>query len=648
MKTITISFLIGCCCLAAYGETWTAVSPDGRIELTVRGDKEADYRVAVDGKMVIAPSPIGMRFDKGEIPGRETLIAGGAAASVAEEIRPVVPEKRAVIPDVYTALTLECAGGHGILFRVYNDAVAWRFRSAFDGPVKVLAETASFELPADCTIRRTSAKGFEMSFESAYTVQPVSEFVPGKLAFAPLMAETEAAALVITEADLDAYPGMFLTRHEKNKRRLTGVFAPYPEKEAPQADRYIRVRKRADYLAEGDGSRVWPWRVIAIAERQADLIENDIVFRLAPPLAIEDASWIKPGKVAWDWWNALNIHDVDFEAGTNIATWKYYLDFAARHGIAYIILDEGWSNTRDLFDRKIDLGELARYGKEKGVGLILWCVWSTLDAQLEKALADFEALGISGVKVDFMDRDDQKVVEFYHRLAKATAEHHLLLDFHGSYKPTGLRRAYPNLITREGVLGLEYSKWSDDSDPEYCVSIPFIRMLAGPMDYTPGAMNNAQKANFRPIMNRPMSMGTRCHQLAMFVVYESPLQMLCDTPNAYEANPDCLEFLKAVPTTWDETVALDGKAGEFAAVARRKDGVWYVGAMTNWDARDLKLALSFLEEGAWVADCYADGVNAHRIGIDYTREEQPVKAGDILDIHLAPGGGWAAKISPAP
>ncbi len=631
---------------SSMAEVWKAASPDGNIALTVEAGRGITYSVAVKGKEVISPTEIGMAFDKGAIAG-DVRVDSATTEEVSAEIRPAVPEKRAVIPDIYTALTLHVDGGHQLSFRVYDDAVAWRFATAFEGPVKVLSETAAFSLAGDYTLVRTSTKRLESSFESPYTHELVSEFEAGALSFAPLLVDAGDVTLVITEADLDSYPGMFLSRSEESARTLEGIFPRYPKRENAVGDRHVRVLLREDWLAQTEGKRTYPWRVIAIAEDQGDLIANDVVYRLGPDLALSDTSWIQPGKVAWDWWNAWNISGVDFKSGCNIETWKYYVDFAARHGIEYIILDEGWSDTRDLFSRKIDLEDLANYGKEKGVKLILWCVWCTLDQQLDKALADFERLGIAGVKVDFMDRDDQKMVEFYHKLAAATAKHHLLLDFHGAYKPTGLRRAYPNLITREGVFGMENSKWSDKSDPEYCVSIPFIRMLAGPMDYTPGAMNNAQKNNFRPISNRPMSLGTRCQQLAMYVVFESPLQMLSDTPDAYEANQDCLEFIAATPTTWDDTVALGGSVGEYVAVARRKGKEWFIGVMTDWSPRELTLDLSFLPKGTWEADCFADGVNADRIGTDYKRTKQPLTSDSQLKVVLAPGGGWVARLTQA-
>ena len=388
--------------------------------------------------------------------------------------------------------------------------------------------------------------------------------------------------------------------------------------------------------------------MLVVANDDRGLIDTDIVYRLASDNAIGDTSWIRPGKVAWDWWNANNLFGVPFEAGINTETYKHYIDFAAKYGLEYVILDEGWYPLGDLMSvvPAIDMNALSAYAKQKKVGLVLWVIWKTLDEQMQPALDRFAAWEVKGIKVDFMQREDQWMVNFYERTAREAAKRHLLVDFHGAYKPTGLYRTFPNVLTSEGVKGLEQSKWSEDASPDNAVTWPFIRGLAGPADYTPGAMINAAKPDFRPVNRRPMSQGTRCQQLAMYVVYESPLQMLSDSPSNYEREPDAMAFLKAVPTVWDETRVLDGKVGEYVLLARRRGKDWYVGAMTSWTARDLKVNLSFLGDGRFTADTYRDGVNAHRVGIDYVREERSVESTDLLAIHLAPGGGWAARIVP--
>jgi alpha-glucosidase len=387
--------------------------------------------------------------------------------------------------------------------------------------------------------------------------------------------------------------------------------------------------------------------VVAIAPKDGDLITNQMIYLLSDPCKIEDPSWIRPGKVAWDWWNYNNVYNVPFEAGINTETYKYYIDFAADYGIEYIILDEGWYELGDLtaINPDIDMQELLDYGRQKGVGIILWVVWKTLDDQLEEVMPLFEAWGIAGLKVDFMQRDDQWMVNYYWRIAEESAKRKFLVDFHGSYKPAGLHRTYPNIITREGVRGLEWSKWGDKATPGMAVTLPFIRMFAGPMDYTPGAMINATKKDFQPVFARPMSQGTRAHQLAMYVVFESPLQMLADNPTHYRNEPDCMEFLSKVPSVWDETVVLDAKLGQYIVLARRSGHEWYIGAMTNWSERDFEIELSFLGDHRYELTEFRDGPNAHRNAQDFVKESQLVDKEKSIKIHLAPGGGWAAILA---
>jgi len=403
----------------------------------------------------------------------------------------------------------------------------------------------------------------------------------------------------------------------------------------------------ADYIAVTKGTRTLPWRVIGIAEKDGDLLTNQLIYLLAKPSQVRDTSWIKPGKVAWDWWNDWNVYNVDFKAGVNTETYKYYIDFAAKYGIPYIILDEGWYRNGDVLDvvPAVNMEELTGYAKQKNVGVILWVLWNKLDDQLEKALDQYAKWGVKGVKVDFMQRSDQKLINYYHKVSRETAKRKMLVDFHGDQKPATMVRTWPNLISTEGVRGMEWSKWSAETDPDHDVTLPFTRMFLGPMDYTPGAMLNAQKHMFRGINDRPMSQGTRCHQLAMYVVFESPLQMLSDSPSNYLREPEMMEFLAPVPTEWDETKVLDGKIAQYVAVARRNGKDWYVGAMTNWSARELDIDFSFLPEGTFSLQAYQDGVNADRMGSDYKMSKAQVNRGTKLKIGLAPGGGWAGRIT---
>jgi alpha-glucosidase len=453
--------------------------------------------------------------------------------------------------------------------------------------------------------------------------------------------------VVILEADLEDYPGMYLNINQTRKG-LMGVYAPYPL-EAQLGGfggiNYIPT-KRTDYIAKTSGTRSFPWRAIAISRSDKELLNNDIVQKLASPSRIADASWIKPGQVAWDWWNDWNISHVDFKAGINTPTYKYYIDFAAANKIPYIIMDGGWSEMLKLTKvvPAINLQEILDYGKQKGVDVILWASWYAVTQQKDTIFPLYAKMGVKGFKIDFVDRDDQVAVASLYEIAKTAAKYHLLVDYHGVFKPTGLQRTYPNVIGYEGVKGLENYKWAIEDQPRYVTSIPYIRMMAGPMDYTPGAMRNATKENFRPIGANPMSQGTRCCQLAMYVVFEAPLQMLSDNPTTYMKEQECTDFITNVPTTFDETVPLDGKVGEYVALARKKGDVWYVGAITNWDARNVTLDFSFLGEGTYQATVFKDGVNADRDATDYKKEVVKILSADKLIIQLSPGGGWAARI----
>lgn len=627
-------------------------SPGGRIEVRVELKNQITYSVYFDSKEIISPSPISLTINDNVVLGRRPVLENASRTKVDEKILPPVKEKRAVIFDRYNQLNLKFRGNFGVIFRVYDDGVAYRFYTGYRVPIKVRAEEATFTFPENYSVYFPFTKSLHTSFESNYTYLPLKDIGGQRFGFTPVVVDIpNGPKVAITDVDVDNYPGMFLTGNDQGLPRLVGKFAPYPaeEKLRENSDRELEVVKEADYIAETRGSRVYPWRLIVLAEKDADLINTDIVYRLSPPLELKDTSWIKPGKVAWDWWNANNIFGVNFKSGINTETYKYYIDFASRYGIEYIILDEGWSDPADLFkvNPEINLEELASYGRQKNVGLILWCVWLTLDKQMDRALDYFQRIGIKGIKVDFMDRDDQKMVNFYRRCAAAAAKRRLIVDFHGAHKPVGLRRAFPNILTKEGVLGLEYSKWSNQVTPEHDLLIPFIRMLAGPMDFTPGAMRNAQEKQFRPVFDVPMSQGTRAHQLAMYVVYESPLQMLCDSPSAYLKEPEIMDFLAKVPTVWDETKVLDARIGDYVVVARKNGETWYLGAMTDWTSRQLEVKLDFLESGKeWAAEIWQDGPNASRYASDFLKVTQKVTPGQVLKLNLAPGGGAAIRFVP--
>jgi alpha-glucosidase len=628
-------------------------SPDGVITVKIEAGAKLKWSVMHDGQQIILPSAISLQLEDGEVLGDNSTIINTQKEEI-NKIIAAINYIKANIPDNYNQLTINFKGDYGVIFRVYNDAAAYRFFTKKKGEVIIKNEEANFNFAGDYETFMPfmwdyrDNKIFNSSFEALYHEITFSQFPKDSLAFLPLLVDVgNNKKVVITEVDLEDYPGMYMNINETQKG-LKGVYAPYPL-EAKLGGfggiNYVPT-KRADYIAKTKGTRNFPWRVVVISKSDKELLGNDIVQKLASPPRFTDISWINPGQVAWDWWNNWNISHVDFKAGINTLTYKYYIDFAAANKIKYIIMDGGWSKLNELKKSipEINLQEIIDYGKQKGVDVILWASWYYVTQQMDEVFPLYSKMGVKGFKIDFVDRDDQVAVESIYKIAKKAAEHHLLVDFHGMYKPTGIQRTYPNVIGFEGVKGLENYKWAIEDQPRYIVTIPYIRMLAGPMDYTPGAMRNANKANFRPINDNPMSQGTRCQQLAMYVIFEAPLQMLSDNPTIYMKEQECTDFITKVPTTFDETVPLDGKVGEYTAIARRKGDTWFVGAMTNWNPRDLTLDFSFLGDGTYNVVVFKDGVNADRDGTDYKKEIIKISSGDKLNIQLAPGGGWAARI----
>ena len=631
---------------AQSGKSYQVKSPDGNINIKITEGAAISWSVKYGDTEIITPSEISLSLYNGGILGKNTIVKKIAATSVNESISTPIYKKDNV-SDNYNQLKLTFKGDYGLIFRAYNDGVAYRFFTMKKGEITILNEEANFNFKDDdkaflpfVNDYRNRDK-FNTSYEAHYDVLNLSAIKKDTMAFLPvLIDEGNNKKAVVLEADLQDYPGMYLTPGEGNN--LHGVFAPYPAKEHVKGLNYV-VDERANYITKTNGTRSFPWRVVVISTEDRQLADNDMMQRLAAPSQITDYSWIKPGKVAWDWWNDWNISHVDFKSGINVPTYKYYIDFAAANKLEYIIIDEGWSDDHDLNISKLDVQQIVDYGKQKNVSVILWSTWYAITRDTESLFTKFEQMGIKGFKIDFIDRDDQKTVSSLYEIAKKAAAHHLLVDYHGMYKPSGMQRTYPNIINAEGVKGLENMKWGTDNQPGYDVSIPFIRMMSGPMDYTPGAMRNATKDAYRPINSNPMSQGTRCHQLAEYTVFEAPLQMLADNPTAYMREQESTDFIAAVPTTFDATVSLDGKVGDYVSIARKKGTTWYVGAMTNWDSREITVDLSFLGDGTYKATVFEDGVNASRDGTDYVKKVITVTAKDKLTAKMASGGGWAAR-----
>ncbi len=634
-------------CIAAVvsAKDYKVTSPDGKLVLAVTKDSQFSWKATYEGKDLLASGNTSMELTTGTLPALKDRIRKASVKKITETIRPVVPTKRSEIASVCNQLELVFSSGTIIEFRVFDDGFAYRFRTAIDGEITVLNETADLAFPGGTHSFYPLEESFMSHNERTYISSLADTLGEKHLASLPALFQVSGTDVLITEAGIEDYPGMWLRGNMNGK--FTGVWPKYPESEELRQDRNLFVTKTKPFIALTTGTRTFPWRAFVVAKNDSKLAENDLVLKLAAPCKIEDTKWIKPGQVAWDWWNANNISGVDFRAGINNETYKYYIDFASANGIEYIILDEGWYVLGDVMKLvpEINVEELCRYAESRNVGVILWVVWNSLWDKIDEALPLWEKWGVKGIKVDFMQRDDQKIVNFYQEAIEKSAKHHMLIDFHGAYKPDGINITWPNALTREGVKGMENNKWSRDINPDHDVTLPFTRMVAGPMDYTPGAMVNMDSANFTPKFTRPESQGTRAHQVALYVVFESPLQMLSDTPTNYIKEPETTGFITKIPVVWDDIKVLDARVGDYLLLARRSGREWYIGALTDWKSRDLDLDLSFLPAGNYKMEIFQDGINADRHAEDYKHMAVTVRSGEKMKIHLAPGGGYAAIIT---
>ena len=687
MKKHLLLLLFCCLLLNLSAQKEQLYSPDGKllvkVEISSGGLQYSVFTTDRESIPFLKPSNIGLELDNGKVLGHNPKLVKTEKRTVNRKVASPFYRK-AEIADNYNELILKFKGNYQVVFRAYNSGIAYRFVTSFKDSLTIAHEIAEFNfsdsypememgrfigtttiLPYVNTQPTTNgdfSTQFCTSFENTYTKTPLTEMEDNRIAFLPVLVAQDyfpgdfglnpkPRFAVITEADLHDYPGMYLKHTEGNS--MIGYFAPLPktwEQGGHNNLQYV-VKERENFIAKTAGTRTFPWRVIAITTEDKDLADNDLVYLLSEPSKVADISWIKPGKVAWDWWNNWNIWGVDFKAGINNETYKYYIDFAAEKGIEYVILDEGWAVNKqaDLFQvvPEIDLPILVKYAESKGVGIVLWAGYAAMDKEMERVCQHYSEMGVKGFKVDFMDRDDQIVVNFYERMAAMAAKYHLFIDFHGAYKPTGLSRTYPNVLNYEGVFGLEQCKWVDSKTDMvgYEVTIPFIRMLAGPMDFTQGAMRNAAKWCYFPSWNEPMSQGTRCRQLAEYVIFDAPFAMLCDAPTAYMQEPECTEFIAKVPTVWDETRILDGKVGEYIVSAKRKGDTWYIGTITDWNARTIEINLKDLGITSGTVTMFVDGPNAHRKGVDYQKKTMTVPTDSKLSVDLAPGGGAAIHVS---
>ena len=616
--------------------------------------------LAIAPLSVYAQKTYELKLTDGTAFGIDPKVKKVSRRTVNEMIYPPIYKKKS-IENQFNELTVDFKGGYSLVFRAFEDGAAYRFVSNLKKPFMVESEQATFCFPSDPKVFVASPKGrmnegkkdpFYSSFQNTYLETALSAWDKEQVAFLPVLVEGKnQKKICITEADLLNYPGMYV-KHGNSGNSFEGIFAAYPKTVVDEV-RGLKgvVKSREPYIAKVEGATAFPWRVMVISKNDMELLCSDMVYKLATPAQFTDFSWIKPGKVAWDWWNDWNIYNVDFRAGINNETYKYYIDFASKCGIEYVILDEGWAvpGKADLFQivPEIDMKGLISYAKNKNVDLILWAGYRAFEKDMDNVCKHYAAMGIKGFKIDFMDRDDQCVIDFNRKAAETGAKYKLLIDLHGTSKPTGLQRTYPNTINFEGVHGLEELKWAEPGTDQvvYDVTVPFIRMVAGPMDYTQGAMNNANKKNFNAVYTEPMSQGTRCRQLALYAIFDSPINMLCDAPTNYLKEEECTKFIAGIPTVWDKTIPLAGKVAEHIIMARQHGNTWYVGGLTDWNERDVEVDLSFLGKGDFKAEIFKDGINSDRVGKDYKREEMRVSADKKLKLHMVPGGGFIIKIT---
>lgn len=659
MKRFTLLFVAFCTFLSACSTngSYVVTSPDGRLSVVVTVDNGTTYSVALDGKTVLFPSAVALRLEDG------SMIGGGKVRGVDRDSYcgsvATALYFREQIEDCYNSMLIRYNDDSAIEFRAYNEGVAYRFVTDRDEPFTVQDEVAAFDFgePHNCWIAYNNLTGtksdkYFTSFENRYNYLPINQIDGSRLAFTPVVVNVDGVKVCIAESDVENYPGMFIANGDGDYI-LDGTFAPVPSAVEVGGHNKLQgiVTARYNYIAKCEGERTFPWRIVQVTDDECDLATSDMVYLLASECRVEDTSWIKPGKVAWEWWNAWGLTDVGFKPGIDTRTYKAYIDFAAEYGVEYVILDEGWATKykNDLLDviPQIDMEEIVNYAASKDVGIILWAGYNAFNADMERICSHYAQMGVKGFKIDFMDRDDQLMNDFYYAAAEVCARHKLMIDFHGCAKPTGLNRTYPNVVNFEAVFGLEQMKWSKPSvdQMEYDVTMPYIRMVAGPIDYTQGAMLNATKSEYKPDYKRPMSQGTRCHQLAAYAVFFSPLSMLCDTPSHYRKEVECAKFIASVPTVWDESVVLDGAIGDYIITARRKGDCWYVGGMTDWSARSVAVDLSKLGIAAGSrVELFCDGAKADKVATDYDHKYIDLPADGVIDIGMAPGGGFMMVI----
>jgi alpha-glucosidase len=634
---------------AAHAQKYELSSPDGKLKAGIEINPGINVTLDKGSKTVIKFGNISLETDNKLLQGTGYKVQKAVRKSVNEIIRPQIREKAEAFNNIYNELEIRFKSGYSITFRLFNEGLAYRLSTSSKDSLRIYSEHLDIHFEPGDSARFQSSPTFSSAWETPYEYEKVAGINNGKLCCLPFLVQKQGGPFVmITETDLYDYPGLWLKG--TGQTLLSAVNPPYPKTLSYKGSIFDQgqVAEAEKFIARVKGARTYPWRIFAIADDEKGLVANNMVWLLASPSVLDDISWIKPGVVMFDWWAKSNIYGVDFKAGINTETARYFIDFCAAHGFRYFLFDDGWCPEEDLLNPKpgLNMAEVTEYARSKGVDVMLWVLWHSLQKQWDEAFTQFRKWGIKGIKIDFMNRDDQPMVEFYEAAARKAAEEKMIVDFHGAFKPSGLNRKYPNTLTREALIEFEYNGWTQYDTPVHHNLLPYIRMFTGAMDYIPATMRNSTKDNFRPIADYPMGQGTRAHAMALFIVINSPLTMLPDSPSDYYREKECTEFLMKLPVVWDETRLLKGKIAEYTVMARRSGDEWYIGAITNWDRRSIDLETGFLPPGKYRLEAIRDGINADSRAEDYVKTETSFKSGDVLKLSLASGGGWVAHIYP--
>lgn len=634
-------------CNLTNGKEYELFSPDKDTKVVLTLDSKIGITAHYQSSELFKLEDISIEIEGKDFTSGIKKIRKAKTSSVSRQLYPPVREKYSEINEVFNELTISFRSNYSFIVRVYNEGIAYRLETFFPDSLVIKRENLSLQLEEQDSLYFQKSATFNSSYETPYQYEAVKDIsTDGYCCLPALVKKPNGVNVLVMESDLEDYPGTWLK--STGNSSLQSAHAGYPAAFKYEGSVYGhgQVKSHENYIARIPGNKAFPWRIFAISDNDAGLITNTLVYQLAKPPQIDDMSWIIPGVVTFDWWGRRNIYGTNFKSGINTETAKYFIDFAAAFGFEYFLFDDGWCKSDDLFaiNPGLDMEEVLTYAKKKDVKIMLWVIWHTFLQQEQKAWDQFEKWGISGIKFDFMNRDDQQMVQIYHHLAKEASMRKMVIDFHGAYKPAGLRRLYPNVLTREALIEFEYNGWTEHDTPEHHNLLPYIRNVAGPSDYIPFTTHNAQKKNWRPVGDMPMGQGTRAHSMALFVIMESPMQMLPDSPSDYYRERECTEFISKIPVEWDDLKVLHAKIGEYTVLARKNGDDWYLGAITNWDPKEFEIVFDFLDDGEYQMEFIEDGINADTRAIDYLKKSKTITKGESININLAPGGGWVARI----